>query len=94
MSTNREELSHLVSGLSEEVAAKVLDFARAQQSKENADDAKYRGHGEALLDQIAADPGLKARFNAMVDRQLEAVARGEGADGEAFMDELMAGLPE
>ncbi|HEY9720880.1 MAG TPA: hypothetical protein V6D47_02640 [Oscillatoriaceae cyanobacterium] len=50
--------------------------------------------GDELLAEIAADPALKAKFDAMLARETAAMDRGEGIDGETFMAELLAGLPE
>ena len=90
MSTSREELGRLVPGLSEDVAAKVLDFARAQQAREDAEDARVDFDGEALLDRIGSNPEQRAKFNAMIDLELDAVDRGEGVDGAGFFAEMRA----
>lgn len=50
--------------------------------------------GDELLAEIAADPTLKAKFDAMLARETAAMERGEGIDGETFMAQLLAGLHE
>lgn len=54
MSTYRDELGRLVPSLSEDVAANVLDFARAQQAKEESENASFRFDGEIFFAKMKA----------------------------------------
>ena len=85
-----------VSGLSDAARAEVIDLATRLQWRERnkSEGNPSLGHGEALLDKLDANPAQQVKFDAMLERQFDAIARGEGADGETFMNELMAGLSE
>lgn len=58
---------------------KVIDFGGRLRKRQAADEGvRDNGHGEALLDQIASNPELKSRFNAMLDRAMADSEQGMG----------------
>jgi hypothetical protein len=68
----------------------VVDFVANMRKRQPDTHSRLAGNAEALLDQIAADPELKTRFNAMLEKVTTACDGGDVFDGEAVFAELRA----
>lgn len=82
MSTDRDELHRMADELSDDLAGKVVQFARAEMAKD-ANDA-----GDEYLDELAADPERLARFRTAIDVGWQQSEWGEGRPVDEVFAEI------
>lgn len=70
--------------------AQVVDFMAYLSRQEAEADPSHLGHGEAVLDAIAADPVARERFSASIEQAMADMDAGAGRS----LDDVAARLRE
>lgn len=83
-----EELIDQLRGLPPEDLDEVVDFVAYLRRRGAMAGQGPDVEGEGLLDRVAGDPALKARFDAMLDDVTASLDRGEGIDGATFFAKM------
>jgi hypothetical protein len=87
-----EELFDDIRGLPPAKQAEVIDLVAHLRDRDEAEDealmARLGRSGDAVLNEIDADPGMRARFNASLDRTQAEADAGDWVDGPTFMAEM------